>query len=112
MFPVQPSFSLGLTQEEEQREEDQIPEPTVREDTEVVDKPPSSPPDIQANVPAPTRKSNRLKTVSKLIVGVYECDKGTLNRFSEAYPGALNNDASIDYHTKFSKLSDILKKTK
>uniref|UniRef100_M4F8L1 Ubiquitin-like protease family profile domain-containing protein n=1 Tax=Brassica campestris TaxID=3711 RepID=M4F8L1_BRACM len=101
-----------LSSEEVQLVEDQILEPTVREDTEVVGKPPSSPPDIQANAPAPTRKSNRLKTVSKLIVGVYECDKGTLSRFSEAYPGALNNNASIDYPTKFSKLSDILKTTK
>lgn len=111
---LQPSFSLGLSQDD-QRSEEQTIQPTdanLDNPTDVIEEPLISIPDPQTNAPNPTRKRTRVKTVSKLLTGVYQCDKLKPNRIRQRDTLALNNDDTIDYPSKFSKLVAALKTTK
>lgn len=111
---LQPSFSLGLSQEDQRSEEQtiQTTDANLDNSTDVIVEPPTSIPDPQINALNPTRKSTRVKTVSKLLTGVYQCDKLKQNRTRQPDTIAFNNDATIDYTYKFSKVVAALKTTK
>lgn len=108
---LQPSFSLGLTQED-QGDEDQTSQPAdanTENHTDVLGELPVINPDTQTDVPILIRKSSRVKTASKLLTGVYQCDKLTLNLSRQPGTNVFNHDDNIDYPSKFSKLVDSLK---
>ncbi|KAG2254183.1 hypothetical protein Bca52824_084319 [Brassica carinata] len=103
VFP-NPTFSLGLTQEE--------PLPTKQSVSEVdcsFECVAGNENCDQEDQMLACRKSKRHKTLPKSLVGQYECDKRLLNRARAALVDPNNTGGSSDYSAKFSALIDKLK---
>ncbi|KAL0853950.1 hypothetical protein Bca101_059102 [Brassica carinata] len=102
VFP-NPTFSLGLTQEE--------PLPTKQSVSEVdcsFECVAGNENCDQEDQMFACRKSKRHKTLPKSLVGQYECDKRLLNRARAALVDPNNTGGSSDYSAKFSALIDKL----
>ncbi|CAG7898836.1 unnamed protein product [Brassica rapa] len=110
-FP-QPTFSLGLTQEDPQLSKTSAPDSEDYGDEHMtVDPPPTS---NENDAPAPLyRKSKRPRVVPRSLVGDYQCDKRILaldvlihhtRLVFQSYPVSLQSKNSVFLDTKFVSL--------
>ncbi|KAL0662120.1 hypothetical protein Bca4012_098957 [Brassica carinata] len=105
-FP-NPTFSLGLTQEEPKKSKIDAPIPDNNGDETMVDDAAVS--FTENNVPVQqNRKSKRQKVVSKALVGDYQCDRRFLTRAWEAHVNTILGADNIDFAAKFGSLSEKL----
>lgn len=110
LFP-EPSFSLGLSQQGSQNE-DETEDPIDQDMSDVVVDASMVVEGEHTEHPAVARRSRRLKAVKKGLVGVYQCDERILNRFREGQLGFLNKEGIAMFHSKFTKLVEVMKDTR